>query len=277
MFTAILQPNDLSLGGDAAFLHALRIALEAKGDLTILHSQPRPVTEADWHSFPGVRVALSRWGLLAENALPSEVESKLGVRITKAELYSPSPVESVVRWLHAHPCDLVVMATHAREGLERLLHGAVAADLARQAPVPTLFLPIAAPGFVDPANGATLIRNILIPVDREPHPGAAVSIALELAHLCGGKEAIMHLLHVGTREEAPVVSIDPVTDQRLRRYTRSGPVIDAILDMEQELHPDLIVMPTRGRHGFLDALRGSTTERVIREARRPLLAVPAWE
>ncbi|MFA9561341.1 MAG: universal stress protein [Nitrospirota bacterium] len=33
-------------------------------------------------------------------------------------------------------------------------------------------------------------------------------------------------------------------------------------------------MPTQGHNGFLDALRGSTTERVIREARGPILAVP---
>ncbi|MGB1685776.1 MAG: universal stress protein [Pseudomonadales bacterium] len=33
-------------------------------------------------------------------------------------------------------------------------------------------------------------------------------------------------------------------------------------------------MPTQGRHGFLDALRGSTTEQVMRELQCPLLAVP---
>jgi nucleotide-binding universal stress UspA family protein len=34
-------------------------------------------------------------------------------------------------------------------------------------------------------------------------------------------------------------------------------------------------MATEGRHGFLDAVRGSTTERVLREAGCPVLAVPA--
>jgi len=37
---------------------------------------------------------------------------------------------------------------------------------------------------------------------------------------------------------------------------------------------DLVVMPTEGRHGFLDAMRGSTTEQVMRELKCPLLAVP---
>ena len=87
----------------------------------------------------------------------------------------------------------------------------------------------------------------------------------------------MHLLHVGPAEEAPIVEIDPRTDRRLHRHARSGPVIDAILAVAEELQPDFIAMSTRGRQGFLDAVRGSTTERVLREAKRPLLAVPAVE
>jgi nucleotide-binding universal stress UspA family protein len=38
---------------------------------------------------------------------------------------------------------------------------------------------------------------------------------------------------------------------------------------------NLIAMPTAGHHGFLDAVRGSTTERVLRHAPCPVLAVPA--
>ena len=278
MLEAILHPSDLSLGANAAFLHALRIALEAKGELTILHSQrPSMVDEADWHSFPGVRATLSRWGLIADDAPESAVESQLGLLITKAELYDPSPVGSVVRWLDGHRCDLLVMATHAREGLERWLRGSVSVDLARQTPVPSLFLPISTPGFVDPDSGSAAIRSILIPVDRDPHPSAAVLLALELADLCGGRDAVAHLLHVGPADEAPMVEIDSRTNRRLHRHTRSGPVVDAILAVAEELQPDLIAMPTRGRHGFLDVLRGSITERVLRQGKRPLLAAPILE
>ena len=38
---------------------------------------------------------------------------------------------------------------------------------------------------------------------------------------------------------------------------------------------NLIMMATAGHQGFLDALRGSTTERVLRHAPCPVLAVPA--
>jgi len=44
----------------------------------------------------------------------------------------------------------------------------------------------------------------------------------------------------------------------------------------RENSPDLIVMATKGRQGFLDVVRTSTTEQVLRRAPIPLLAVPAF-
>ena len=59
-----------------------------------------------------------------------------------------------------------------------------------------------------------------------------------------------------------------------RRHVQSeGEVVQVILEAAEGT--DLIVMATEGRHGIFDALRGSVTERVVREAPWPLLAVPA--
>jgi nucleotide-binding universal stress UspA family protein len=279
MIHSILYPTDLSVGNDPAFLHGLRLALGVKGAFSILHSEALRDDDNidDENSFPGVRSALVRWSFINSDAPRSAVGSQLGIKVRKVRLYDAAPINGVLRWLQDHPCDFVVMATHAREGVARWVHGSVAADLAQNTRLPTLFLPMSSPGFVDPATGTATIRNVLIPIDREPRPGAAVSLAFELADAYGCAEATMHLLHVGAPEAAPAVSLDAIRDQRLRRHSRQGAVTDAIAEVARELDPELIVMPTYGRNGFLDALRGSTTEQVLRQARRPLLAVPAFE
>jgi nucleotide-binding universal stress UspA family protein len=51
--------------------------------------------------------------------------------------------------------------------------------------------------------------------------------------------------------------------------------VDEIVAAADTWAADLIVMATAGHSGVLDALRGSTTERVLRRARCPVLAVPA--
>ena len=56
-----------------------------------------------------------------------------------------------------------------------------------------------------------------------------------------------------------------------------GPVVATILDTAAERQAQLIAMPTAGQQGFLDMLRGSTTERVLRLAQCPVLAIGAYE
>jgi nucleotide-binding universal stress UspA family protein len=56
---------------------------------------------------------------------------------------------------------------------------------------------------------------------------------------------------------------------------RKGDVVTEILSVATNMLADLIVLTTQGHNGFLDALRGSTTERIVRAANCPVLAVPA--
>jgi nucleotide-binding universal stress UspA family protein len=58
------------------------------------------------------------------------------------------------------------------------------------------------------------------------------------------------------------------------RNTTGGDVIETILDSARSTSADLIVMTVDGRNGFLDALRGSHSERVLRRTPCALLAIP---
>jgi nucleotide-binding universal stress UspA family protein len=54
----------------------------------------------------------------------------------------------------------------------------------------------------------------------------------------------------------------------------SGDVIKSIVNAAKDFSADLVVMATDGRNGFLDGLRGSHSERVLRHGAVPLLTVP---
>jgi nucleotide-binding universal stress UspA family protein len=62
---------------------------------------------------------------------------------------------------------------------------------------------------------------------------------------------------------------------RMEGVVLKGPKTLWVIEVYVEYDVDLIGMPTTGRHGVLDALRGSTTQRVIRHAPCPVFAVPA--
>jgi len=61
-----------------------------------------------------------------------------------------------------------------------------------------------------------------------------------------------------------------------RMTYKQGHVERQILQAAHECRADLIVMTTLGHHSFLDALRGSTTERIVRNSTCPVLALPAY-
>ena len=79
-------------------------------------------------------------------------------------------------------------------------------------------------------------------------------------------------LHVG---EKPLQAKAPrVPGWDWRRLHRKGNTIDVIIETAQEKEADLIVMTTDGPDGFLDGLRGTTSERVLRKARCPIANLP---
>lgn len=105
----------------------------------------------------------------------------------------------------------------------------------------------------------------------------AVNAAKKLAAALGCEECEFTLTFIG--DPADMLSVDVGTDNdcEWKSIIRRGNVLDMILKLADELSPNLIVMATKGHQGFLDALRRSTTEQVLRYAQSPLLAVPAYK
>jgi len=185
------------------------------------------------------------------------------------------PVHAAVEFVHEHPTELVVLATEQRRGLARWTHRATAEPVARESGAMTLFLPAQADGFVSRALGRVRLERILVPVDHAPAPRAAVDAAEALARGLGCEGTAGRLLHVGDAASMPEVDLPARATCEWERIARSGSPVDEIIAAADTWAADLIVMATAGHSDVLDALRGSTTERVLRRARCPVLAVPA--
>jgi nucleotide-binding universal stress UspA family protein len=270
----IFHPSDFSQASDVAFAHALKIALQSKAKLDIMHVAANftPVRPY-WTEYPAVRSTLARWGILPEGVRPEEV-AKAGVLIRKFLTASADPLESMMRHFRRFRPDLIVLASHQRQGLDRWMHKAIAEPLARRSGSMTLFVPREGHGFIDPADGSVHLKRVLIPVDHDPDPQIAIDKAFLLARGLDCPPGEFRLLHVGLADSMPPVDL-PRTGWSYENNVAQGNVVDEILKAEKEWEPNLMVLVTQGRLDFLDALRGSTTERVLRGAQCPILAVPA--
>src|SRR6516162_6521196 len=229
---SIVHPTDFSDLSAAAFAHALRIALAARSKLHLLHVSQYDAAEA--LAFPQARRLLAQWGLSDENDPPWMIASKLGIEVNNISIKLQEPTQAIVDFLSEHGIDLVVLATHGRDGVSHWLQGSVAEGVFRRSAIPTLFIAPGARGFVDQVSGDVKLKRVLVPIDVSPPPGRVIEAVQRFARLLTGANIAVDLLHV-----------------------------------------DFIGMPTAGHHGVLDALRGSTTERVIRHAPCPVFALSA--
>jgi len=266
---SIFHPSDFSNASESAFAHALAIALIQKTQLIIMHA--RRSAQEDWAQFPAVRKTLARWQVLDRGCNPFKVFQTLGIAVTKVSTRG-DPVKTSLRQIHTQNPDLVVLATGGRNGLPLWLKPSVAQAIARRTGAMTLFVPRGCRGIVS-IDGTISLKRILLPVANEPRPQEALIRAVRAAEALGDEPVEINMLHVNggslpqfDRPSSPGCTWKETCDE--------GDVAAAILGAAQK-GADLIVMATEGRQGIVDAVRGSVTERVVRDAPCPVLAVPA--
>jgi nucleotide-binding universal stress UspA family protein len=125
----ILIPTDFSGPSDRALQVACALARDHGAELVILHAVP---------------AAAVIYGPPPEEYLEHlrEELKRLGAADPKTrvvhELVEGDPARAILRAAREAGCDLIVMGTHGRTGLDRLLMGSVAEEVVRNAPCPVL-------------------------------------------------------------------------------------------------------------------------------------------
>jgi nucleotide-binding universal stress UspA family protein len=283
----ILHPTDLSESARPAYELAVRLAHALQARLIMLHvaappvlfgelGMTIPVPEMQKENLEADRIRME--GLAAG----SGAECRVVEGVVAAE---------ILRIAREETCDLIVMETHGRGGLARLLLGSVALAVLRQSHCPVLAIKPAGasrPQSEHAAEGARaamrpLFPVILHPTDFADHSRHAFDVACTLAR--GGGRLIV--LHVAEAVPVDGNSYDEGLYERLRTCATDDPSIQVeyrfrageptaeILREAAATGCDLIALGTHGRTA-LDRLRlGSVAETVLHRAGCPVLTAKA--
>ena len=269
MYETILHPSDFTETSQIAFTHALRIALAAKAELQLLHVAT-PTGHCNFSDFPKVRNTLEAWDIIPKGSDRSAVP-RLGIDVNKLIIEGNHPVSAISSYLEMEPSSLIVMAAHTSS--HRWLSHSRSEAVSRASNAATLFVPDEASGFILPDTGAVRLKNILVPVATQPSPSIVFEAVENLTQLVGAERATVHILHVGTKATLP--AIPTVATQNIYQvHVLEGNLVESIIEHAARLDADLMAMATDGHDGFMDAVRGSTTEQVLRRAHCALLAIP---
>lgn len=140
MYDRILVPTDGSPSMQAVVDHATELATVHDATLYGLYVVDTgnfatlPV-ETTWD---GVTEMLREEGELAVSAF-SEMVGDVPV---ETAIRDGNPSGEIVDYASDHDCDAIVMGTHGRGGIDRLLLGSVAERVVRASPVPVVTVPV---------------------------------------------------------------------------------------------------------------------------------------
>ncbi|WP_311171101.1 universal stress protein [Halobellus ordinarius] len=138
MYDRILVPTDGSECADRAVEHAIDLAAQYDAELRVLSViDARDVS----HSAPAISVDQVEDTLRerAESVVEAVADRAAEAGVDVETAVEPGiPDDVITEYAGENDCDLVVMGTHGRTGLERYLLGSVTERTVRRSPVPVL-------------------------------------------------------------------------------------------------------------------------------------------
>ncbi len=139
-------------------------------------------------------------------------------------------------------------------------------------------------------------KHILVPTDFEQASTGALDIATSLAQAFAAKVTLLHVWEIPIYpymdfmlNSDVITRVEDAAVNRLREALeklqlvlpnaesklKAGPPWQGIIDAIGELKPDLVVMGTHGRSGFVRTVLGSVAEKLVRLSAVPVLTVHA--
>jgi nucleotide-binding universal stress UspA family protein len=191
---------------------------------------------------------------------------------------------AVPRWIEEHGIDLIVMGTHGRRGIQRLLLGSTAEAIFRSATCPVLTV---GPSVSPQPKSELNIKRILFATDLSKPTEYAASYALSFAQEYRSRTTFLNVLRPASRTHAQLVSEGIIARNQLRDLVpreimdkceveflvTEGNPAERILGLAEEKSIDLIVLGLPQNKPFSTHFRSGVTYEVVSSATAAVLTM----
>jgi nucleotide-binding universal stress UspA family protein len=281
----ILFATDFSPASEAALPYAFSLAGHYGSKLYLAH-----VISLDYPDFPPPEeraAKLQQAREFTERELKRLLEASRQKGISCQPLIGEGGIWNVLSdMIHENSIDLVIVGTHGRRGLKKLLLGSVAEEVFRMAPCPVLTV---GPETSETSSADVQLGHVLYPVEFVPDTSLAAAYAVSLAEAYSAKLTFMKVLEdtVAPPEEKaqiqePVrhwmddhVPAASVLRERTSFELGFGRAAEGILKFASDRGVDLIVMGVRHLDPVLAGHlpEADTAYEVVRTAHCPVFTV----
>ena len=274
-FSEVLFATDFSEESDRALSYAKSIVRGSGGELLLVHvAQPAPVIalpEGAWVD-DSVRIK-------AEEQQTQEAAAALRAEGLKVRAFCPfgSVGQRVAQSAEIHHVDLVVIGTHGRRGLNRLIFGSYTEETAGSLETPLLII---GPRVPLAAQTAWKPTRILVPTSFFASDAALVAFACSLAKKHGASLDIL----TDTRDRAnsqwlkfrksvsKLVGLDGADELPLHTSHLPEPIAKLLIEAVIARTTDLLVIGCENRKWL--TLHEGTLQELLADVPCPILTFP---
>jgi nucleotide-binding universal stress UspA family protein len=215
----------------------------------------------------------------------------------RTEVATGNPARRIVDIAAELRAEMIVMASHGRGAIGRLIYGSVADRVGRESPVPVMVVRTK-----QLAPGPVGISRLVVPLDGSSRAESALPVATAISQRLGTPVSLVRVVDpadamppaVGVDEAIPFEIYDEAEkelEQEARRYLemmaqklreQGLPMTTSVLvgspasSIEEATHfGDVLVLSSHERTGVMRWLLGSLAEKLAREDESPVILVPA--
>jgi len=282
--TRIMLMTDFSKASEVALEHALALARRYDARIYLTH-----VITPDAYQMaePGLaEMTYQKMRQAAEQGIADIlISGKLRGVPHETLLYEGALWPTVERLIEEQGIDLVVIGTHGRGQLKKLVMGSVAEEVFRQATCPVLTV---GPRAVAHVPYEAEPKNVLFATDFGPGAARAAQYAFSLAQENGTRLTVLHVVEeVRMYTEEQIERVRMVNIQRMKEFMPAeiekwcnvtfrvtfGPAVEEILGEAWETKANLIIMGAKTRKSFAGHAPLTTAYNVVAKAECPVLTV----
>lgn len=282
--TKIVLATEFSATCEVARAHAEALARAVGAELHVLFVDVPAGEYEAWD--PAYRVLDSepKEASVSEARMADYVRD-LDLPVVSSVVHNVDAGDAILDYAELKAADFIVVGTHARRGIKRLLLGSVAGKVVRNAKVPVL---VVGP---DQAPAESGFRHLLVATDYSESAAMAARHAYQFACRSASQVTLLHViderqlpsyfrdLMLGSARGRARAAMDKLIEgfeggPSLDKKIQLGLPADVIAECAEDIDADLIVMASSGMNALERVVLGSTAAQLLREAPCPVLVYP---
>ncbi len=286
----ILVPTDFSENARHAVSYATELAKRCSAKIHLLHTPVIPTyLLMDLSYSPGPE-AVTRILNESQAALDEQAKTLAAAGVEYFTVIREGTVHEVIRdYAREHDVDLVVVGTHGRAGVSKLMYGSVTERVIKTVHTPIIIIP---------PEGGTMPSSIVVAYDFSAPAKRAAEVACAIHQLFGGPLHIVHsyldvwgeytdrgavvgeaaekrrqALHLGLEEMLETESKELFSGEApsIQTHLVTGDPAEGLLRVAHDVDATLICAGTTGKSGIERLLIGSVARRLLHDSKVPLL------